>query len=112
MILNFLQISDNKDGGPPYPLPRSSSGRALLKGALARGHVKRTRCKGKNGKKGKGETLDLIVTIDLVSTITKLPRSRSINIAQKKNELAQENDHLAFCLLLWPPTSLSFLFWN
>lgn len=55
---------DGKDG-PPYPLPRSSSGRALLKGALARGHVKRTRCKGKNGKKGKGETLDLIVTIDL-----------------------------------------------
>ena len=29
--------------------------------------MKRTRCKGKNGKKGKGEVLDLIVTIDLVS---------------------------------------------
>ena len=81
----FLQAQHTGDG-PPYPLPRSSSGRALLKGALARGHVKRTRCKGKNGKKGKGETLDLIVTIDLVSTTTKLPRSRSINIAQKKNE--------------------------
>ena len=62
----FLQAQHTGDG-PPYPLPRSSSGRALLKGALARGHVKRTRCKGKNGKKGKGEVLDLIVTIDLVS---------------------------------------------
>ena len=71
-VLLFLQAQHTGDG-PPYPLPRSSSGRALLKGALARGHVKRTRCKGKNGKKGKGETLDLIVTIDLV---------RNSNIAQ------------------------------
>jgi len=60
-----LYPAQHTGDGPPYPLPRSSSGRALLKGALARGHVKRTRCKGKNGKKGKGETLDLIVTIDL-----------------------------------------------
>ena len=66
-LILSLQAQGNHDG-PPYPLPRSSSGRALLKGALARGHVKRTRCKGKNGKKGKGETLDLIVTIDLVSS--------------------------------------------
>jgi len=60
-----LNPAQHTGDGPPYPLPRSSSGRALLKGALARGHVKRTRCKGKNGKKGKGEVLDLIVTIDL-----------------------------------------------
>jgi len=66
MDLALYPIGHDGKDGPPYPLPRSSSGRALLKGALARGHVKRTRCKGKNGKKGKGETLDLIVTIDLV----------------------------------------------
>ena len=71
----FLQAQHTGDG-PPYPLPRSSSGRALLKGALARGHVKRTRCKGKNGKKGKGEVLDLIVTIDLVS-------NRNSNMVQR-----------------------------
>jgi len=65
MDLALYPIGHDGKDGPPYPLPRSSSGRALLKGALARGHVKRTRCKGKNGKKGKGETLDLIVTIDL-----------------------------------------------
>ena len=71
----ILQAQHTGDG-PPYPLPRSSSGRALLKGALARGHVKRTRCKGKNGKKGKGEVLDLIVTIDLVS-------NRNSNMVQR-----------------------------
>ena len=74
----FLQAQHTGDG-PPYPLPRSSSGRALLKGALARGHVKRTRCKGKNGKKGKGETLDLIVTIDLVSIVRKESRKASMH---------------------------------
>ena len=67
LILSIFLQAQHTGDGPPYPLPRSSSGRALLKGALARGHVKRTRCKGKNGKKGKGEVLDLIVTIDLVS---------------------------------------------
>ena len=61
----------NPGGGPPYPLPRSASGRALLKGALARGHVKRSKNKGKNGKKNGKETLDLIVTIDLVSLAVK-----------------------------------------
>lgn len=65
---NYLDLfpgQANPGGGPPYPLPRSASGRALLKGALARGHVKRSKCKGKNGKKGGKDTLDLIVTIDL-----------------------------------------------
>ena len=71
-LLKFYNFSKfqgqaNPGGGPPYPLPRSASGRALLKGALARGHVKRSKCKGKNGKKGGKDTLDLIVTIDLVS---------------------------------------------
>ena len=80
-LLKFYNFSKfqgqaNPGGGPPYPLPRSASGRALLKGALARGHVKRSKCKGKNGKKGGKDTLDLIVTIDLVSKYTILFSTR------------------------------------
>ena len=70
-FLFSFQGQINPGGGPPYPLPRSASGRALLKGALARGHVKRSKNKGKNGKKNGKETLDLIVTIDLVSLAVK-----------------------------------------
>ena len=73
----------NPGGGPPYPLPRSASGRALLKGALARGHVKRSKNKGKNGKKNGKETLDLIVTIDLVSLAVKNSFFTFILVAQK-----------------------------
>jgi hypothetical protein len=75
MLWSILQIQGKPGCGPPYPLPRSASGRALLKGALARGHVKRSKCKGKNGKKGKGEVVDLIVNIDLVRGLSYLNNS-------------------------------------
>ena len=85
-FLFSFQGQINPGGGPPYPLPRSASGRALLKGALARGHVKRSKNKGKNGKKNGKETLDLIVTIDLVSLAVKKTFFRFILVAQNMKD--------------------------
>ena len=50
-------------------MPRNGTGRAGGKPPTARGHVKKV--KGKKGKKGKKDQYDLIVNIDLVSTVFK-----------------------------------------
>ena len=70
--LIFLNLYDfqNKQGPPPHPyVPRNGTGRAGGKPPTARGHVKKV--KGKKGKKGKKDQYDLIVNIDLVSTVFK-----------------------------------------
>ena len=85
--------------------------------------MKRTRCKGKNGKKGKGEVLDLIVTIDLVSN----RNSMGCQGGMKLKSFLHKNQHTQRKLLnfelwinqwytrsqnIWPkPKVFSFRFW-
>ena len=74
----------NKQGPPPHPyVPRSASGRPGGKPPTSRGCVKRTKGKGKKGKKGCRDTYDLIVNIDLVkkNILYIFKRKRTGNIA-------------------------------
>ena len=71
----FLLPFQNKQGSVaapplpgPFPFPPGVPGKygSRKPPALARGHVKHIKVKGKKGKKVKKETYDLIVNIDLV----------------------------------------------
>ncbi len=95
-------VFQNKQGPPPHPyVPRSASGRPGGKPPTSRGCVKRTKSKGKKGKKGCRDTYDLIVNIDLVSFINCVYIQTLLNWTHYLEYFVNPSKEFVRCEIFW-----------